>query len=172
VWSIAVFQTSSRVIAIGATDGVFLSRDGGESWNRISPEENAALRPVVSLAFDPLDSRMLYAGTPHLPWKTRDAGKTWTPAIQGMLDDSDVFSIIVAEPLRQVFASACSGIYRSLDRGDRWSKLPVAELASYRTYQVAQHPRFRKVFFAATALGLVKSVDGGVTWRRVSSELT
>jgi photosystem II stability/assembly factor-like uncharacterized protein len=50
--------------------------------------------------------------------------------------------------------------------------LPVAQLASFRTYQITQHPNLRKVFFAATAQGLVKSTDAGATWRRVSGEST
>jgi photosystem II stability/assembly factor-like uncharacterized protein len=127
VWSVAVFQIDSRVIAAGTAEGVFLTRDGGEHWSRISPESNHVLRPVVSLAFDPLDWRMIYAGTPHLPWRTVNGGASWKPASSGMQDDSDVFSIQVAEPLRHVFASACSGIYRSLDRGDRRTKLRGAD---------------------------------------------
>jgi len=172
VWSVAVFPTDSRIVAAGTAEGVFLTRDGGEHWSRISAESNHALRPVVSLAFDPLDWRMIYAGTPHLPWRTVDGGASWKPASSGMQDDSDVFSIQVAEPLRHVFASACSGIYRSLDRGDRWTKLRGADGASYRTYQVVQDPLQRGVMFAATAHGLVKSSDSGTSWKRLSSEIT
>ncbi len=38
---------------------------------------------------------MIYAGTWHLPWKTTDGGAHWDNIKQGIIDDSDVFSIIV-----------------------------------------------------------------------------
>lgn len=173
VWSIAVWPPDSRVIAVGTADGVFLTRNGGEHWIRISPESNPALMPVVSVTFDPADSRVLYAGTPHLPWKTLDGGTTWQPARSGMLDDSDVFSIHVdvTRPVR-VFASACSGLYCSLNRGVTWTKLPGARDASYRTYQVTQHPTRPSVLFAGTTKGLIRSLNGGSTWRKLSSYAT
>jgi hypothetical protein len=49
------------------------------------------LQPVVSIATDSKDSTIIYAGTPHLPWKTVDDGEHWTSIHTGMVDDSDVF---------------------------------------------------------------------------------
>ena len=172
VWSIAIWPLDSRVLAAGTEDGVFVSRDAGENWSRVTPPSGGP-KPVVSLAFDPTDSNILYAGTPHLPWKTVDGGATWNPIPNGMLDDSDVFSIDVDahRPLR-VFASACSGIYRSYDAAERWTKLISAQGASYRTYQITQDPTRPNIVFAGTTSGLEKSTDGGTTWRRLSTQTT
>ena len=173
VWSIAVWKLDSNVVAAGADDGVFLSRDAGEHWARISPESNRALQPVVSLAFDTPDSRIIYAGTPHLPWKTVDGGKTWTPSHAGLHDDSDVFSIHVdvTRPFR-LFAGACSGIYQSINQGASWTKIVESAGASDRTYQITQHPNQPDVMFAGTTHGLVKSTDRGRTWRRLTTQGT
>ena len=57
VWALAVWPANPDIIAAGTGEGVFLSRDAGASWARISPESNRDLRPVVSLAFHPADSR-------------------------------------------------------------------------------------------------------------------
>jgi photosystem II stability/assembly factor-like uncharacterized protein len=173
VWSIAIWPEDPKVMAAGTADGVFLTRDGGEHWARISPESNQALVPVVSLEFDPTDSRIIFAGTPHLPWKTMNGGVTWRPAHTGMTDDSDVFSIHVdAHQPSRVFASACSGIYRSLNQGGSWTKLARAKDASYRTYQITQQPTQSNVLFAGTTHGLERSTDGGTTWRSLSSYAT
>jgi photosystem II stability/assembly factor-like uncharacterized protein len=173
VWSLAFSPSNPNVLAAGTRDGVYLTRDDGDTWNRISPASNRELEVVVSLAFDPLDSNTLYAGTPHLPWKTNNGGLSWSSAHTGMLDDSDVFSI---QPDSfhpgYVFASACSGIYHSVNGAASWTKLIGARGASYRTYFIGQDPRDPKIVFAGTTHGLAKSSDGGVTWRQVSTHLS
>ena len=156
------------MIAAGSQDGVYLTRDGGERWTAISSPGSTGLRPVVSLAFDPTDSNILYAGTPHLVWKTTDGGAVWRQIYRGMQEDSDVFSIEVdrSQP-RRLFAGACSGIYRSLDGGGSWTSLAHALRDSFRTYVVTRNPRSANVVYAGTSIGVLQSPDGGATWRRL-----
>jgi len=173
VWSIAIWQQDSRVIAAGGEDGIWLTRDGAETWERIAPLDDPELKPVVSLTFDPGDFNILYAGTPHLAWKTVDGGADWQSIHNGMLDDSDVFSILVDDRRpRRIFAATCGGIYRSLDGGSGWMKLNQAKGASFRTYHIAQNPLQPSVLLAGTTLGLIKSMDGGTTWRRLTTQPT
>jgi len=173
VWSIAIWQQDSRVIAAGGEDGLWLTHDGGETWERITPREDRELKPVVSLAFDPGDFKILYAGTPHLAWKTRDGGTDWQPIHDGMLDDSDVFSILVDDRRpHRIFAATCGGLYRSIDGGAGWTKLNQAKGASFRTYHIAQNPLEPNVLLAGTTLGLIKSTDSGSTWRRLTTQPT
>ncbi|MGA3024210.1 MAG: YCF48-related protein [Bryobacteraceae bacterium] len=169
IWSLAIWPANPDVIAAGGGDGVYLSRDAGESWSRISPESNSELRPVVSLAFHPTDSNVLYAGTTHLPWRTTNGGATWESIHAGMHDDSDVFSIRVdpRNPER-VFASACSGVYKSTNGGVLWTRLPTP-LGAFRTYLVSLDPRNAGIIFAGTSAGLVRSTDDGATWARISA---
>jgi len=128
---------------------VFLSRDDGEHWVRISPESNQALKPVVALAFDTTSSQIVYAGTPHLPWKTVDGGMSWEPTHIGMQDDSDVFSIHVDEtrPLR-LFASAWQRHLPQRRSGRQLDEIPEASGASFRTYQITQDPTQPNIMFA------------------------
>jgi len=173
VRAIAFWRGSSQVIAAGTETGVFESRDGGATWNRVSPEDNDQLQPIVALAFDPKDSRTIYAGTPHLPWKTVDGGDTWQSIHNGMLDDSDVFSIEVDRNRPQrVFASACSGIYRSLNGGASWTRLVHAKGAADRTYVIRQDPQYENIWFAGTSFGMMRSGDGGATWEKLGSLAT
>jgi photosystem II stability/assembly factor-like uncharacterized protein len=89
-------------------------QDAGATWTQISPPGSREIHEVESLAVDPVDPNIVYAGTWHLPWKTTDGGKTWHNIKQGLIDDSDVFSIMSIRPSRStVFLSACSGIYKS-----------------------------------------------------------
>ena len=114
---------------------------------------------------------VLYAGTPHLPWKTTDGGATWHSISSGLIDDSDIFSIRVDPNHPQlVFASACSGIYRSDSGGEAWVKIQGIPGTHRRTHIISEDPRNSDTIFAGTTLGLFKSPDGGKTWRHLSSE--
>lgn len=168
--ALAMAETDSRVLVVGALDGVFRSADGGNTWQRISPAHHAEIRNIESLALDPRDPRVVYAGTWHLPWKTTDGGLTWSQMKKGMIDDSDVFSIIVdrATP-STVYISACSGIYKSQDSGELFRKIQGIPSSARRTRVLKQDPQNPAVVYAGTTEGLWKTVDAGATWKRITA---
>lgn len=168
VWSLALLPSNARTIAAGTADGIYESTDAGDTWKLISPAGNEELRPVVSLAFHPTNNLILYAGTTHLPWRTSDGGVTWKSIHTGMLDDSDVFSIVVnpRQP-EMVYASACSGVYHSSNGAGSWTKLTTPS-GAFRTHFVSLDPRHDRTVFAGTTEGLLRSEDNGKTWRVAS----
>ena len=169
----ALVQSPSTpdVLVAGTLDGVFLTRDAGVSWQRISPASDPELRNIDSLALDPRQPDVIYAGTFHLPWKTSDGGRTWTPIHTGMIDDSDVMSILLdrSDPQR-VYASACSGIYRSANGAALWEKMQGIPYDARRTNVIAQDQTSSGIIFAGTTEGLWKSDNSGSTWRRMTPE--
>jgi photosystem II stability/assembly factor-like uncharacterized protein len=156
-------------LVAGTRTGVFLSEDGGKSWTRISPDGDPELKNLDSLAIDPRDSQVIYAGTYHLPWLTRDAGKTWKPVIAGIIDDSDIMSLRLdaANPDR-VYMSACSGIYRSDNQGGQWTKLQGIPYLARRTQVIAQDAANPKTLYAGTTEGLWVTRDAGESWVRTT----
>src|SRR5262249_10355711 len=136
VRALAQWPPDAKVLVAGTKSGVFRSVDAGATWERISPLGHAELRNLDSLAIDPRDANAIYGGTFHLPWKTVDGGKQWTAIASGMIDDSDIMTLAIdrTNPER-IFASACSGIYRSESGGARWTKLAGIPYASRRTQQ-------------------------------------
>jgi photosystem II stability/assembly factor-like uncharacterized protein len=156
-------------LVAGALDGVFISRDAGVSWTRVTPAGDGELRNFDSLALDPGDADIIYAGTFHLPWKTIDGGRHWSAIHEGMIDDSDVLSLALDETnSRRVFASACSGVYRSDSSGARWEKIEGIPYSSRRTLAIRQDPADPAVWYAGTTEGLWKSGDAGKSWARIS----
>lgn len=169
VESLALWRGNSSIVAVGTRHGVYLGSDR-KGFTRISPAQNPELQDITALTFDPKDSKTLYAGTPHLPWKTTDGGESWHSIRGGMIDDSDVFSIAI-DPAHagRVFSSACSGIYLSENGGTGWKLLNGVPKTSRRTHIIAPDPERLQVLYAGTTSGLLKSSDGGATWRQLSS---
>jgi photosystem II stability/assembly factor-like uncharacterized protein len=166
VMSVAVAPSDCRVLAVGTTTGVLVSRDAGETWKRLTPSGEMDRQPIVSLAFADTPD-VLFAGTPKLPWKTMDGGKSWHPIHVGINDDSDIFSIAVNGA--RVMIGACSGIYRSIDDGKVWKKVLGIPGESRRTYVVRPDRSNARIIYAGTSNGLWKSSDAGVTWVQKST---
>jgi len=164
--AVAVSPLNSDLIAVGITDGVLLSKDGGAKWRRIS-RGYRSLHNVHSLAFDVSQEELLYVGTWRLAWKTPDLGKSWVPIHGGMYWDSDLFSIQIdpRDPER-LYAGACSGLYRSMTAGEKWAKLKNGLPGkAKRTRTVRLDPSNPDVVYAGTTAGLYRSVNGGNSWK-------
>jgi photosystem II stability/assembly factor-like uncharacterized protein len=126
---------------------------------------------VESLAFDPENPEILYAGTWHLPWKTQDGGRTWSPMHAGIIDDSDIFTLTVDRRARStVYATACTGIYRSPDGGGVWGRIHGIPASSRRTRSFAQDPEHPEILYAGTTEGLWVSTDSGQDWHLATSK--
>jgi len=166
----AIAPSNSSVLAAGALDGLYRSRDSGATWERISPENDAEIKNIESLAIDPRSPDIIYVGTWHLPWKTIDGGHTWISIKKGWIDDSDVFSIVLdpRNPER-VFASACTGIYTSNDAAAKFQKLKGIPNSARRTRKLYLHPSDGNIVFAGTTAGLYRSINAGKTWTLISS---
>jgi photosystem II stability/assembly factor-like uncharacterized protein len=128
------------------------------------------LYSLESLAIDPTDPNIIYAGTWHLPWKTTDGGKNWTPMQNGWLMDSDVFSIVIdPKSPTTVFASACSGIYKSTSGGSLFTRVRGIPHSAIRTRMLKQDPQHPSTVYAGTTGGLWKTEDGGTKWELYSA---
>jgi len=170
VRAMAMSASDSKILVVGALDGVFRTKNGGNSWERISPPSQAEVKNIESIAIDPKNPDVVYAGTWHLAWKTDDGGANWHHINKGMIDDSDVFSVIVdSTDSSVVYASACSGIYKSESAGDLFHKLQGIPFSARRTRVLKQDPSNPATVYAGTTEGLWKTSDGGKTWKHVTN---
>jgi photosystem II stability/assembly factor-like uncharacterized protein len=169
VRAIAQAPTKKNIFVAGTLTGVYRSTDDGNSWERITPEKHADLRNFDSVAFDPRDENIIYAGTYHLPWKTTDGGKNWFNIGKGMIDDSDVMSVVVdpANP-DNVHATACSGIYHSTNGAQQWTRYNGIPFVFRRTQLIKQDPQHPDTLYAGTTSGLWKTTNEGAEWKRTT----
>ena len=146
-----------------------LSRDGGETWSRTGTK-TPGLVQVESLAFDPADPRVLYAGTWRQAFRTRDGGATWSRIAEGMVLDATIYSWdFAASDPRDIWVSTCGWVYRSRDGGDHWTRFKNG-FTNRRSQVIRRDPRRPGVVYAATVGGLHRSTDGGENWSRISRE--
>lgn len=156
-------------IVAGTRTGVFRSMDLGVTWKRISPEGDPELRNIDSVVIDPRDDKVIYAGTYHLPWRTKDGGKSWESIVAGIIDDSDIMSLrLDSTNSNRLYMSACSGIYRSDSQGSEWTKLQGIPYAARRTQTIVQDAHNPGIFYAGTTEGAWVTRDAGETWARTT----
>lgn len=130
--------------------GVFRSRDGGASWQRVLGEGDAV--GAIDLAFEPGNSQVIYASL----WQTRRTPWNIYPPANG----------------------PGSGLYKSSDGGEHWTRLgdgfpshtgrigvDVARSDPKRIYAIVDNEKLDD-----TVGGLYRSDDAGAHWRKTSSD--
>ena len=171
VHSMTQSESNPNMLLVGTINGIFRSMDSGETWSPLPTATLAAAAAqargsnevdVESLAIDPRNPNVIYAGTWWLPYKSTDGGQTWKIIKKGMIEDSDIFAIdIDPRNADHVIASACSGIYETRDGGENWAKVQGIPSQSRRTRAILQHPSIAGVVFAGTTEGFWRSGSGG-----------
>ena len=142
--------------------------DGGSTWQRISSSEGE-VKNIESIAVDPVNPNLVYAGSWHLPWKTSDGGATWQHINKGMIEDSDVFRLSWIRRIRPPFSPAPAPEFiRRQTGGELFQKLQGIPFTARRTRVLEQDPSNSSIVYAGTTEGLWKTEDAGKTWKRMS----
>lgn len=130
------------LIWTGSDDGlIHLSKNGGISWDNVTPKEMPEWMMINSVEVDPFNKGGLYvAGTRYklgdyqaYLYKTKDYGKTWTKITQG-IDAKHFTRVVRADPKRPglLYAGTESGMYVSFDDGSSWKpfqlNLPIVPI--------------------------------------------
>jgi photosystem II stability/assembly factor-like uncharacterized protein len=127
-------------IFAGTQDGPYRSRDGGDTWHRLSfPDQNVM---IWALTIHPTRPNVMYAGAaPIRLYRSLDGGDTWHRLIGALSPghceragfDSRVLRITV-DPSRpdDIYAALeVSGVLRSTDGGETWADMsgPLIDMA-------------------------------------------
>lgn len=183
VWGAARHPVDHETVYVGTEPPMlYVSTDDGETFAACEGLDDLPSRPewtffhepfyaghVHGIAVDPDRPERVLAGVEHGALvASPDGGETWTEALVGR----DVHRVAVdpTEPDR-VFAATGSGLFRSVDGGDGWRRLPG--LAGEYLHAVAFAPdRGRMYVYAASEdCPVHASDDGGDTWTPVGEGL-
>ncbi len=119
----------------GSDDGlVHISRDGGQSWQNVTPADLPEWALISIIEPSPHDPATAYIAANRYKWddfhpylyKTNDYGATWTKITDGIADN-DFTRVIREDPARRglLFAGTETGIHVSFDDGAHWQSLRV-----------------------------------------------
>ena len=118
---------------VGTDDSmVHMTRNGGESWENVSPKDLPEWTRISTIEVSPHDRGTAYLAanrymvsdrTPYL-YKTTDYGRTWETITNGIRDE-DFARVIREDPARPglLYAGTETGVYVSFDAGSSWQSL-------------------------------------------------
>jgi photosystem II stability/assembly factor-like uncharacterized protein len=174
VVALAMDPGNPQLLYAGTTGGAYRSRDGAASWQKVNrgliPEDllDASLAlGVNTLVVDPVDPRIVYAGTTKGLFRTADQADSWSRI--GMALPDQYISSLVIHPAQHdiLYAGGRSGVHKSVDGGRTWQAMN-AGLATLNIRTLAMSPRDPQLLYAGTnGSGLYRSTDGGAAWTKI-----
>ncbi len=135
IYTIAPSPKNVNLIWVGTEDGLIqLTRDGGKTWNDVTPPQLTAWSKVSLMDASRFDTNTVYAAInrfrvddlhPHI-YRTHDGGKTWTEIVNG-LPEHAVVNAVREDPVRKglLYAGTELGVFVSFDDGDNWQPLQM-----------------------------------------------
>lgn len=148
---------------------VYKTADGGKTWRAL----HLIGQPV---AISPTGPPIIYAAAGGRGGESRllrsaDGGRSWQPADSG-LPSTYLWALAFdpAAPGSVYAAMGQRGIFESSDGGGRWRAVRVS-VAYREVTAIAVDPRQPQTIYAGTDTGVIKSLDGGRSWRMANAAM-
>lgn len=160
--SLELLASNAATLYAAAPATLLQSTDGGVTFRSLLSGH------ITDIALDPFNASTVYAVSAGLARST-DGGRTWSyPFNASFITVSNV----TVDPVRPdtVYVTATNRVLVSRDAGKTWSSFPVT--LDGRELNVAELYADRASFYATTYPdGIVRSLDGGLSWMRISDGL-
>ncbi|MBI3329103.1 MAG: hypothetical protein HYZ81_20665 [Nitrospinae bacterium] len=172
-------MTANYTVFVGTTgQGIWRSRDGGETWMRLRPALYAETE-VRALAAHPTNPKLVYAGTEIGLYASADGGETWRES-ESPMRGREIWSLAIsaADPPTIFAGTRPSAVFRSRDGGHYWEQLsvPLAEecpaVGIPRVTALLLDPVDpATVWLGVEVDGVRRSRDAGDTWEVIKDGL-
>jgi len=172
-------MTAEFTICAGTVgSGIWYSRDSGERWKRAKMElpffSKAGDVQVRALAVSPHDPHQAYAGSEVGLYRSGDNGASWE-LLESPMRGMQIWSVALdpADPDVILAGTKPPAIFRSLDGGKSWARLPAGipeecPIGPPRVTNLVIDPSNHHRIWAGVELGGVFcSRNGGDNWTRL-----
>jgi photosystem II stability/assembly factor-like uncharacterized protein len=165
-------QAAEPTLLAGSNTGIYLSRDGGETWKPTPMPMSGS--NVPALAFSPnfaADGVVLGGTLEDGVVISTDRGETWYSRSFGLLDAA-IFAVAFSPNFAAdstLYAGTETTLYYSYNQGLAWKDLHFPESAAPAlSLTVAAIDGATVIFVGTEADGLYRSSDQGRTWEKLS----
>lgn len=171
--SVAIDPKNKCNIYVTRVNKILKSIDCNRTWSQIY-QDNDQAASMNRVAVDPLNSSIIYAVISRGDLiKSDDGGNAWQTVYR--FEDRIAKLIINNKNSREMFVMTYKkGIYRTYDGGQNWARMVEVDNAlkdnemkyEVRDFLVIDNDGGR-IIFLATYYGLLKSIDNGLTWKKL-----
>jgi photosystem II stability/assembly factor-like uncharacterized protein len=144
-------------------EGLFKTTDGGANWSNVFPSTSG-----ISVALDPSNTEVVYAGNADGVFKSYDGGATWFRPL-GFSPDAVVQLVVSPGDPNVLYAATLDGgVFQSTDGAATWHN---SGLGTELVLSLAIDPTTSSTVYAGTGTGPYVSHDGGSTWTALDDDL-
>jgi photosystem II stability/assembly factor-like uncharacterized protein len=169
-------KVPGQIFAALLNGEVYISPDEGKTWKILSTIRKWDF--IYQLVQDPENGDVLYASTETGLFLSKDRGKTWS--LSGPTREEVVACRVLAiDPWKTsnlYIGTRTRGIYKSTDAGLTWlaqNGTGDSSLATAEVYDLKMDGKSPDAAYAAVwGEGILKTVDGGATWQRITPNVT
>ncbi|WP_445386098.1 VPS10 domain-containing protein [Robiginitalea sp. IMCC44478] len=189
-------EHAARGVMTSMGDGVYVSRDAGKSWEHLGLEESRHISDVIIHPSDTETFFVAVQGAQYGPsaergvYKSTDGGKSWekvlfvnntTGASSLSIDPTNPLVLYAAMwehqryPWTMKSGGEHSGLYRSADGGNSWTKLKSGLPEAFGKAGISASAARPDLVYAVLEAegekaGVYRSDDGGKNWRQVNKD--
>ena len=156
------WQTGNNIYAGTKLAGIKKSMDGGQSW--YSANNGLVSQQVNTIAMDPSDTNVLYAGTKDGVFKSTDSATTWIAVNQGLTNL--YVNALAVNPVNTsiLYAGTRGGIFKSTNSGASWKAINQG-LTNLEVQALVVDPFNPYILYAGTDEGVWRlSSLSGTLW--------
>lgn len=150
-------------VAYSANGGKVWEPRGGQIYWWTAPGEGFGDEPIVAAALDPKDPNVFYVAVASGFWASRDAGRTWERAENGM-DIPVVGQIIPCPQTGRVYAGSRGGLVWTDDQGRTWNRGNLVLQFQGNTRMATGPADFMVSYWLARHIGAVTEEQAVAPW--------